>query len=89
MVEMDLAPVDLCVAMFTDSQGAEALVANPVQRQRTKHISVPYHYVRQLVEEEVVSFGRNAADLLTKAAGKQFHSFACFTMGLTGDDSPA
>ena len=81
MVEMDLAPVDLCVAMFTDSQGAEALVANPVQRQRTKHISVPYHYVRQLVEEEVVSFGRkdNAADFLTKAAGRQFHSFDCFT----------
>ena len=51
MVEMDLAPVDLCVAMFTDLQGAEALVANPVQRQRTKYNSVPYHYVRQLVEK--------------------------------------
>ena len=54
MVEMNLALVDLCVAMFTDSQGAEALVANPVQRQRTKHISVPYHYVRQLVSPSAV-----------------------------------
>ena len=94
MVEMDLAPVDLCVSMFTDSQGAVALVANPVQRQRTKHISVPYHYVQQLVEEKVTAFGRvaskdNAADLLTKAAGRRFHSFACFKMGLTGDDSLA
>ena len=65
-----------------------------VQRQRTKHIAVSYHNVRQLVEDEVVAFGRvtskdNAADLLTKAAGRQFHSFACFKMGLTGDDSPA
>ena len=41
MVEMDLAPVNLCVAMSTDSQGAEALVANPVQRQRTKYIALP------------------------------------------------
>ena len=94
MVEIDLAPVDLCVAMFTDSQGAEALVSNPVRRQRTKHISVPYHFLQQLVEEGVVSFGRvaskdNAADLLTKAAGRQFHTFACFKMGLTGDNSPA
>ena len=82
------------MAMFTDSQGAEALVVNPVQRQRTKHIAVPYHYVRQLVEDEVVGFGRvaskdNATDLLTKVAGRQFHSFACFKMGLTGDNSPA
>ena len=37
--------------IFTDSKGAEALVGNPVQRQRTKHIGAPYHYVRQLVEE--------------------------------------
>ena len=65
-----------------------------MQRQRTKHIAVPYHYVQQLVEKEVVVFGRvaskdNAADLLTKAAGRQFRSFACFKMGLTGDDSLA
>ena len=51
MAEMDLAPVDMCVAMFTDSQGAEALAANPVQRPRTKYISVPYHYVRQFVDD--------------------------------------
>ena len=94
MVEMDLAPVDLCVAMLTDSQGEEALVANPVQRQQTKHIAVPYHYVRELVEDEIVAFGRvaskdNAADLLTKAAGQQFHSFAYYTMELTGDDNHA
>ena len=52
-----------------------------------------YHYVRQLVEDEVVAFGRvaskdNAADLLTKAGGRQFYSCACFKMGLTGDESP-
>ena len=93
MVEMDIAPVDLCVAMFTDSKGAEALVANPVQRQQTEHIVVPYHYVRQLVEDEVVAFGRvapkdNAADLLAKAARRQFHFFAGFKMGLIEDDSP-
>ena len=93
MVEMDLAPMDLCVATFTDSQGAEALIANLVQRQRAMHIAVPYHYVQQLVEEEVVAFGRvaskdNAVDLLTKATGRQFHSFACFKMGLPRDDNP-
>ena len=56
--------------IFTDSKGAEALVGNPVQRQRTKYIGAPYHYVRQLVQEGVVGLQRvasedNAADVLT------------------------
>ena len=48
--EMGLAEEGECLQIFTDSMGAEALVANPVQRQRTKHIGTPYHYVRQLAE---------------------------------------
>ena len=53
---------------FTDSKCAEALVGNPTQRQRTKHIGAPYHYVRQLMQEGVVDFQRvtskdNAADV--------------------------
>ena len=78
--------------ILTDSKGAEALVGNPVQRQRTKHIGVPYHYVRQLVDEGVVMFGRvaskdNTADVLTKAASRPFHSFAAQKFGLTVEES--
>ena len=79
--------------IFTDSKGAEALVGNPVQRQRTKHIGAPYHYVRQLVQERVVDFHRvaskdNAADVLTKGNLRPFHSMACHKFGLTIKDSP-
>ena len=78
--------------ILTDSKGAEALVGSPVQRQRTKHIGVPFHYVRQLVDEGVVMFGRvaskdNAADVLIKAASRPFHSFAARKFGLTVEDS--
>ena len=77
--------------IFTDSKGAEALVGNPVQRQRTKHIRAPYHYVRQLVQEGVVDFQRvaskdNAADILTKGNSRPFHSMACHKF--TVEDSP-
>ena len=77
--------------MLTDSKGAEALLGNPVERQRTKHIGVPYHYIRQLVDEGVVMFGRvasrdNAADVLIKAASRPFHSFAARKFGLTVED---
>ena len=79
--------------IFTDSKGAEALVGNPVQRQRTKHIGAPYHNVRQLVQEGVVDFQRvaskdNAADVLTKGNSRPFHSMACHKFGLTVEDSP-
>ena len=78
--------------IFTDSKGAEALVENPVQRQRTKHIGAPYHYVRQLVQEGVVDFQRvatkdNAADVLTKGNSRPFHSMACHKFGLMIEDS--
>ena len=67
-------------------------MGNPVQHQWTKHIGVPYHYVRQLVDEGVVTFDRvaskdNAADVLTKAASRPFHSFAAQKFGLTIQDS--
>ena len=79
--------------IYTDSKGAEALVGTPVSRQRTKHISTPYHYVRQLVDEGVVNFQRvtsadNAADVLTKGNSRPFHLFACPKFGLTVDKSP-
>ena len=78
--------------IFTDSKGAEALVGNPVQRQRTKHIRAPYHYVRQLVQEGVVDFQRvaskdNAADVQTMGNSRPFHLMACHKFGLTVEDS--
>ena len=55
---------------------------------------MPFHYVRQLVDEGVVMFGRvaskdNAADVLTKTASRPFHSFAARKFGLTVEDSSA
>ena len=79
--------------IFTHSKGANALVENLVQRQRTKHIGAPYHYVRQLVQEGVVDFQLvaskdNAADVMTKGNSRPFHSMVCHKFGLTVEDSP-
>ena len=92
LVELGLYDEGSCMQILTDSKGAKALVGNPVQRQRTKHIGPPFHYVRLLVDEGVVMFGRvalkdNAVDDLTKAASRPFHSFAARKFGLTVEDS--
>ena len=73
--------------IYTDSKGAEALVGNPVQRQRTKHIGTPYHYVRQLVDFQRVASADNAADVLTKGNSRPFYLFACQKFGLTLNES--
>jgi hypothetical protein len=59
------------VQVFGDNQGALALVDNPENHQRTKHIDVQYHYVRHLVSTGKVSLrycptNEMAADALTK-----------------------
>ena len=54
------------VQIYTDSKGAEALVGNLVQRQRTKHIGTPYHYVRQLVDKGVMNFQRVDRSIATE-----------------------
>ena len=92
LCDLGLLPEDQDVTIRTDSRGAEALVANPVQRQRTRHKATPHYYVRQFAEVGVVVFNRessaeNAADVLTKGATRPFHSFACGAMGLSCRDS--
>ncbi|KAE8185744.1 hypothetical protein CF328_g7447, partial [Tilletia controversa] len=60
-------PVD----MYTDNTGAEALARNPQSHQRTKHISIHHHLVRDKNNDGTVKVQRvhtdeNPADLLTK-----------------------
>ena len=60
----------------TDNQSAIALSKNPVFHDRSKHIDVRYHYIRECVEEDRVrleSIGttEQLADMLTKALGKE------------------
>jgi hypothetical protein len=59
------------IQIFGDNQGALALVENPENHQRTKHIDVQYHYIRHLVNTRKVEVSycptdEMAADALTK-----------------------
>jgi hypothetical protein len=62
-----------------DNQGTIDLVHNPIHHNRTKHIDVRYHYIRETVEHDQVRVvkvptGLNRADLFTKpVAAELFH----------------
>ena len=67
----EVAPATLKV----DNKSAISLCKNPVYHERSKHIDVRYHYIRQWVEEEriIVEFTgtiEQLADLLTKPLGR-------------------
>lgn len=65
----------MTVATFGDNQGAIALAKNPHLTERSKHIDISYHYIRDLQERERVDIkyvptDKMAADGLTKPLTK-------------------
>jgi len=83
--------------ILTDNQGAMALAKNPDHHQRSKHIDVRYHYVRQQVAKrtirlDYIATADQAADQLTKPLSKVQHDRCLAAMGIrsasASDDSP-
>ena len=66
-----------------DNHGAIKLAQNPITHNRSKHIDIRHHFVRDLVEREVIQLqykptDQNIADILTKALGRpKFNQFRC------------
>lgn len=63
------------VTLKVDNQSAIALSKNPVHHERSKHIDIKYHYVRECVENETIAVEHvrtvdQLADVLTKPLGK-------------------
>jgi lysophospholipid acyltransferase (LPLAT)-like uncharacterized protein len=68
--------------LHCDNNGAMALANKPCDHQKSKHIQVRYHFVRQQVEEGVifvlkVSTEDQLADVMTKALNAYRHGMLC------------
>ena len=54
-----------------DNQGSIALAKNPIKHQRTKHIDIKYHFIRDQISKGIVEISYipseyNVADVFTK-----------------------
>lgn len=72
-------PQSRATIIWQDNQSCIKMGKNAVFHNRTKHIDIKYHYVREMIENEVVQLQYvetqwMAADMLTKAVGGQILS---------------
>ena len=65
-----------CIPVGLDNRAAKCLIEDPLSAQRTKHIEIVYHHVREKVKRQQVKFvsiptAENPADVLTKPLSQQ------------------
>ena len=78
--------------ILCDNQGCIALAKNPTHHSRTKHIDVQHHFIREKIENRVISMEYcptelMLADALTKGLAKVRHKDLICRMGLTNFDA--
>ncbi|GJZ85553.1 retrovirus-related pol polyprotein from transposon TNT 1-94, partial [Tanacetum coccineum] len=75
------------IPMYCDSKAAIAILCNPVQHSRTKHIDVRYHFIKEQVEKGIIEFffvgtKYQMTDLFTKALSEDRFKYLVRRLGM-------
>lgn len=82
-------PVQLPSVLYCDNQSCISLTKNPKFHERSKHIDIKYHFLREKVDSKLLQLeftptSEMWADVLTKSLSKSKHEACIQAQGLTG-----
>ena len=93
LTDLDL-PVDILMSMYYANQTVIYIVNNPTFHERTKHIEVDCHYVREMVIQGIIStlYTKSSdqfADIFTKRLSVGTYEFLCNKLDMIDIYTPA
>ena len=86
-------PIDGSIKLLSDSQAAISIAKNPVQHDRTKHIEIDKHFIKENIERGVIEpiytpLSLQNADILTKALPRTGFEDLCSKLGMLNIYNP-